>query len=43
VLAPLFTTGTFVNGEALRTPVGWRLTLLSFRLLGADGTPPPVA
>ncbi|MGW1070903.1 nuclear transport factor 2 family protein [Streptomyces aureus] len=43
VLAPLFTTGTFVDGEALRTPAGWRLTLLSFRLLWANGTPPPLA
>lgn len=42
-LPPLFSTGTFVNGEARRTPQGWRLTLLSFRLLWADGTPPPAA
>lgn len=40
-LAPLFATGTFVDGEARRTPEGWRLSLLSFRLLWADGTPPP--
>ncbi|MEV6384877.1 nuclear transport factor 2 family protein [Streptomyces sp. NPDC051773] len=40
-LAPLFATGTFVDGEARRTPAGWRLSLLSFRLLWADGTPPP--
>ena len=42
-LEPLFATGTFVNGEARRTPEGWRLSLLSFRLLWADGTPPPKA
>ncbi|MGW7385639.1 nuclear transport factor 2 family protein [Streptomyces sp. NPDC054794] len=42
-LDPLFATGTFVDGEARRTPRGWRLTLLSFRLLWADGTPPPPA
>ncbi|MFI8105607.1 nuclear transport factor 2 family protein [Streptomyces sp. NPDC086023] len=40
-LPPLFATGTFVNGEARRTPQGWRLTQLSFRLLWADGCPPP--
>ncbi|MEU0163419.1 nuclear transport factor 2 family protein [Streptomyces sp. NPDC006261] len=40
-LAPLFTTGTFVNGEARRTARGWRLSLLSFRLLWADGAPAP--
>src|SRR4029079_18546690 len=39
VLAPLFTTGTFVDGEALRTPVGWRLALLSFPLLWANAPP----
>lgn len=39
-LPALFATGTFVNGEARRTPQGWRLTLLSFRLLWADGAPP---
>ncbi|MGW5400229.1 nuclear transport factor 2 family protein [Streptomyces sp. NPDC003952] len=42
-LAPLFTTGTFVDGAALRTADGWRLTQLSFRLLWVDGTPPPAA
>lgn len=42
-LPPLFTTGTFVDGEARRTAQGWRLTKLSFRLLWADGTPPPKA
>lgn len=41
--APLFATGTFVDGAARRTPQGWRLTLLSFRLLWADGSPPPAA
>lgn len=42
-LPPLFATGTFVNGEARRTLHGWRLSLLSFRLLWADGSPPPAA
>ncbi|WP_411107578.1 nuclear transport factor 2 family protein [Streptomyces sp. cmx-4-9] len=42
-LPPLFATGTFVDGEARRTPQGWRLNLLSFRLLWADGNPPPAA
>jgi hypothetical protein len=41
--APLFATGTFVDGAARRTPQGWRLTLLSFRLLWAEGSPPPAA
>ncbi|NEB12837.1 nuclear transport factor 2 family protein [Streptomyces coelicoflavus] len=40
-LPPLFATGTFVTGEARRTPQGWRLNLLAFRLLWADGSPPP--
>ncbi|MCG7525118.1 nuclear transport factor 2 family protein [Streptomyces sp. OfavH-34-F] len=40
-LPPLFATGTFVDGEARRTAEGWRLTRLSFRLLWADGAPPP--
>lgn len=40
-LPPIFATGTFVNGEARHTPRGWRLTLLSFRLLWADGSPAP--
>lgn len=39
--AGLFTTGTFVDGEARRTPAGWRLERLSFRLLWTDGSPPP--
>ncbi|MEU6406800.1 nuclear transport factor 2 family protein [Streptomyces sp. NPDC046985] len=39
--APLFATGTFVDGEARRTPRGWRLARLSFRLLWAEGSPPP--
>jgi hypothetical protein len=42
-LPPLFATGTFVNGEARRTPQGWRLSLLAFRLLWADGSPAPAA
>ncbi|WP_215453134.1 nuclear transport factor 2 family protein [Streptomyces sp. ATCC 21386] len=42
-LEPLFATGTFVDGEARRTAAGWRLSLLSFRLLWAEGTPPPAS
>ncbi|MDH6132656.1 hypothetical protein P3T37_002042 [Kitasatospora sp. MAA4] len=37
---PIFATGTLATGEARRTPDGWRLTLLSFRLLWKTGTPP---
>ena len=37
---PLFTTGTFVNGEARRTPDGWRLCTLRFRVVWTTGTPP---
>jgi hypothetical protein len=37
---PLFGTGTFVTGEARRTPDGWRLSRLSFRLIWMTGTPP---
>jgi hypothetical protein len=37
---PLFTTGTFVNGEARRTAGGWRLAALRFRLVWLSGTPP---
>lgn len=37
---PLFSTGTSVTGEAVRTPGGWRLSLLAFRLIWADGVPP---
>jgi hypothetical protein len=40
---PVFATGTFVTGEARRTPDGWRLSLLSFRLIWANGTPPSSA
>ncbi|MFJ4717488.1 nuclear transport factor 2 family protein [Streptomyces sp. NPDC088785] len=39
--APLFVTGTFVDGRARRTAEGWRLSRLSFRLLWAQGSPPP--
>lgn len=42
-LAPLFANGTFVTGEARRTAEGWKLTLLAFRLLWAEGNPPPAA
>lgn len=37
---PLFVTGTFVEGAARRTPEGWRLSRLSFRLVWAQGAPP---
>lgn len=37
---PLFVTGTFVDGAARRTPEGWRLSRLSFRLIWAQGAPP---
>jgi hypothetical protein len=37
---PLFTVGTLATGEAHRTPEGWRLAALSFRVLWTDGTPP---
>ncbi|MEV1007478.1 nuclear transport factor 2 family protein [Streptomyces sp. NPDC049881] len=37
---PLFTTGTFVTGEARRTADGWRLAALSFRVVWTTGTPP---
>lgn len=40
---PLFATGTFVTGEARRTPDGWRLSMLSFRLIWATGNPPAPA
>lgn len=39
--APLFATGTLITGEARRTPAGWRLRSLSFRLVWASGSPPP--
>ncbi|MFF8379988.1 nuclear transport factor 2 family protein [Streptomyces sp. NPDC015661] len=35
-----FATGTSVDGEVRRTPDGWRLTRLSFRLIWATGRPP---
>ncbi len=35
----LFTTGTFVQGRARRTPLGWRLSELSFRLVWSNGSP----
>ena len=37
---PLFATGTLVTGEARRTPDGWRLARLSFRLVWLTGAPP---
>jgi len=38
--APLFTTGTYVEGEARRTAHGWRFRRLSFRLVWVTGSPP---
>jgi hypothetical protein len=35
----LFATGTFVDGRARRTPLGWRLSELTFRLVWASGSP----
>jgi SnoaL-like protein len=37
----LFATGTFVDGRARRTPLGWRLSELTFRLVWANGSPRP--
>lgn len=39
----LFTAGTLVTGEARRTPDGWRLARLSFRVLWTSGSPPGAA
>lgn len=39
-MEPLFVTGTLVTGEARRTPEGWRLAALSFRVVWMTGTPP---
>lgn len=36
----LFTAGTSASGEAIRTPAGWRLRRLSFRLVWRSGEPP---
>ncbi|MFH8628195.1 nuclear transport factor 2 family protein [Streptomyces vietnamensis] len=38
-----FATGTSVEGEARRTPGGWRLSRLSFHLIWATGRPPAPA
>ncbi|MFD5869526.1 MULTISPECIES: nuclear transport factor 2 family protein [Actinomycetes] len=38
--APRFAAGTFVNGAARRTPEGWRLSSLSFRVVWTEGNPP---
>ena len=35
----LFSTGTYVTGEARRTDAGWRLDRLAFRVLWMHGTP----
>ncbi|MFI8233803.1 nuclear transport factor 2 family protein [Streptomyces sp. NPDC085900] len=37
---PLFRAGTLASGEARRTPDGWRMSALSFRVLFTEGEPP---
>lgn len=37
----LFRAGTLACGEARRTPDGWRMSALSFRVLFTEGEPPP--
>ncbi|MEV0529998.1 nuclear transport factor 2 family protein [Streptomyces sp. NPDC050439] len=36
---PLFTTGTLVHGRARLTPLGWRLSELTFSLVWSNGSP----
>ena len=36
---PLFRAGTLASGEARRTPAGWRIGGLSFRVLFTEGEP----
>ncbi|MFF3326634.1 nuclear transport factor 2 family protein [Streptomyces sp. NPDC002889] len=36
----LFVAGTLTTGEARRTPGGWRLSELSFRVVWTTGVPP---
>ncbi|MDI3423693.1 nuclear transport factor 2 family protein [Streptomyces luteolus] len=38
--APLFRAGTLASGKARRTPAGWRISELSFRVLFTEGQPP---
>ncbi|MHA6758328.1 nuclear transport factor 2 family protein [Streptacidiphilus sp. PAMC 29251] len=40
---PLFATGSLATGEAVRTPDGWRLRRLSFRMVWMTGSPPVLA
>lgn len=42
-LPPLFANGSLVDGRARRTEAGWRLSRLAFRMLWAQGSPPPPA
>jgi len=42
-LPPVFANGSLVDGRARRTAAGWRLSLLVFRLVWAQGSPPPAA
>lgn len=37
---PIFTVGSLVEGQAVRTDLGWRLCVLSFRLVWSTGRPP---
>ena len=37
---PHFVAGTLVTGEARRTPAGWRLSALTFRVVWTTGNPP---
>ncbi|MEV8309146.1 nuclear transport factor 2 family protein [Streptomyces flavidovirens] len=40
---PLFRAGTLASGEAHRTPAGWRMSELSFRIVFTEGEPPKPA
>ncbi|MFH0246527.1 nuclear transport factor 2 family protein [Streptomyces sp. HK10] len=40
---PLFRAGTLASGEARRTPAGWRMNELSFRIAFVEGEPPKPA
>ncbi|MEV6552915.1 nuclear transport factor 2 family protein [Streptomyces sp. NPDC051597] len=37
---PIFANGSLVSAEARHTPDGWRLSLLSLRMIWVTGTPP---
>lgn len=38
--ATTFTAGVLVKGRARRTPDGWRLVMISYRVVWTDGNPP---